>query len=124
MWTPSSWMDAFCAGRASSPRSTTARQCKRRAKPPPRCVAGRNGRHRGGGKYDLISAGRSAIWLERGGAAELLPHEGGPVGDLLLGQAGDGGDPAWLAWGSEELRQEFRRARYRLRPFRLRRRPR
>ena len=96
----------------------------RRAKPPRPSATGQSGRREGDGTHDRISAGRSSIWIERGGAAGLLPHEAGPVGDLLLGQAGDDGDPAWLGSGSEELRQEFRRARHRLRPFRLRRRPR
>ena len=37
---------------------------------------------------------------------------------------GMAGDPAWAASGAEELRQEFRRTRDRLRPFPVRRRPR
>src|SRR5262249_47905240 len=76
------------------------------------------------GNHDRISAGRSALWIERGGAAQLLPHQAGPVGDLLLGQAGDASHAARLVAEPEGLRQRFRRARHRLRPFRLRRRAR
>ena len=71
-----------------------------------------------------ISAGRSALRIAGRGAEGLLPHQGGAVGDLLLGQAGHGGHAARAGGGAEGLRQEFRRARHRLRPFRVRRRPR
>jgi enamine deaminase RidA (YjgF/YER057c/UK114 family) len=41
-----------------------------------------------------ISAGRSALWFAGRGAEGLLPHQAGAVGDLLLGQTGDGSHPA------------------------------
>src|SRR5262245_44399390 len=71
-----------------------------------------------------VSAGRPALWAERGVAQAILPDETGPVGDLLLGQAGIRAGPTGLAAGSEALRRRLRRAGHRLWPFRLRRRPR
>src|SRR4029077_9194230 len=47
MWTPSSWTAGSCAGRASSPRSTTARPWARRAKPQRPSAIGRSGRREG-----------------------------------------------------------------------------
>ena len=47
-----------------------------------------------------ISAGRSALRIAGRGAEGLLPHQGGAVGDLLLGQAGDGGRPGARCWRS------------------------
>src|SRR4029079_8089495 len=39
-----------------------------------------------GGEHHRIPAGRSALRFAGRGAQRLLPHQGGAVGDLLLGQ--------------------------------------
>src|SRR5262249_10179334 len=54
-----------------------------------------------------ISAGRSALRIAGRGTQELLPHQAGPVGGLLLGQAGRGGEPAGAVAGAETLRRKF-----------------
>ena len=61
------------------------------------------GRQHGRTASKRISAGRSALWIAGRGAEGLLPHQGGAVGDLLLGQA-DGADTAGApCWRSRRL---------------------
>ena len=77
-----------------------------------------------------ISAGRSALRALWRRAEGLLPQQGGAVGDLLLGHGAARSDGMGTrqapraARRAEDLRQKLRRARDRLRAFRVRRRQR